>query len=100
MEEKADRDWSECNWRIRCIGHIINLVVQAFLFANVMAIGELESYDNLDRNRDVTDKEVRRAKFRLLGPLGQGHNIVAHNRGSPACTKVFKELAGRMIPMV
>jgi hypothetical protein len=99
MEEKADRGWSARNWRIRCIGHIINLVVQAFLFANIMEIGELESYDDQDRNGDVTDKEVRRAKFRLLRPLGQGHNIVAHTRGSPARTKVFKELAKRMIPM-
>jgi hypothetical protein len=99
MEEKGDQDWSACNWRIRCIGHTINLVVQTFLFTNVIEMGELESYDDEDRNRDVTDKEVRRAKFRLLGPLGQGHNIVAHIRGSPARTKAFKELAGRMIPM-
>ncbi len=62
-------------------------------------MGELESYDDRDGNRDITDKEVRRAKFRLLGSLGQGHNIVAHIHGSPARTKVFKELAGRMIPI-
>jgi hypothetical protein len=99
MEEEADQDWSACNWRIRCIGHIINLVVQAFLFTNVMAMSELESYDDQDKNGDATDEEARRARFRLLGPLGQGHNIVAYIRGSPARTKVFKELAGRMIPM-
>ena len=97
MKEKANQDWSECNWRIRYIGHIINLVVQAFLFANVIAMGELESCDDQDKNGDVMDNEVRRAKFRLLRPLGQGHNIVAHIRGSPTRTKVFKELAKRMI---
>jgi hypothetical protein len=32
-------------WRIRCIGHIINLVVQAFLFANMIKLEELKSYD-------------------------------------------------------
>jgi hypothetical protein len=73
--------------------------MQAFLFTNVIAISELELYNNQDKNRDVTDEKARRARFRLLGPLGQGHNIVAHIRGSPARTKVFKELAGRMIPM-
>lgn len=99
MEEEANRDWLACNWRIRCIGHIINLVVQAFLFANVMAMGELKSYNDQDKNGDITNEEARRAKFRLLGPLGQGHNIIAHIRGSPARTKVFKELARRMIPM-
>jgi hypothetical protein len=62
-----------------------------------MAISELKSYDDQDKNRDATDEEARKARFRLLGPLGQGHNIVAHIRGSPARTKVFKELAERMI---
>ena len=73
--------------------------MQVFLFANVIAISELELYNDQDRNGDIMNKEVRRAKFRLLGLLGQGHNIIAHIRGLPACTKVFKELAGRMIPM-
>jgi hypothetical protein len=63
----------------------------------VIVISELESYDDQDKNRDVTDKEAKRARFRLLGLLGQGHNIVAYIRGSPVCTKVFKKLAGRMI---
>lgn len=99
MEKETNRDWSAYNWQIRCIGHIVNLVVQALLFANVMAMGELESYDDQDKKRDVTDEKARRAKFRLLGPLGQAHNIVVHMRGSPARTKVFKELAVRMIPM-
>jgi hypothetical protein len=99
MEKEANQDWSACNWRMRYIGHIINLVVQAFLFTNIMAMDELELYDDQDKNGDVTDEEARRAKFRLLGPLGQAHNIVVYMRGSPARTKVFKELAERMIPM-
>lgn len=45
------------------------------------------------------DEEAKRAKFRLLEPLGQGHNIVTYIRGSPARTKVSKELARRMIPI-
>ena len=73
--------------------------MQAFLFANAIAQGKLESYDDQDRNKEVTDEEARRAKFRLLGPLGHRYNIIAHIRGSPARTKVFKELAGRMIPI-
>jgi hypothetical protein len=63
----------------------------------MIAISKLESYNNQDKNKDATDKEARRARFRLLGPLGQGHNIVAHIRGSPARTKVFKELAKKII---
>ena len=38
-------------------------------------------------------------KFRLLGPLGQGHNIVVHIHGSPSCMAEFVGLVGKMIPM-
>jgi hypothetical protein len=42
----------------RCIGYIINLVIQAFLFANVIEMGELESYDDQGKNGAVTDEDV------------------------------------------
>jgi hypothetical protein len=42
---------------------------------------------------------IKKQQFRLLGPLGQGHNIVVHIRGSSAQTARFKELAGRMTPI-
>ena len=38
-------------------------------------------------------------KFRLLGPLGQGHNIVVYILGSPSCIAKFIGLVGKMIPM-
>jgi len=56
-------------------------------------------YNDQDRNRDVTDKKVRRARFRLLGSLGQEHNIIAYVHRSSACTKIFKELVERIIPI-
>jgi len=65
----------------------------------VITISKLESYDDQDKNGDVTDEEARRAKFKLLGPLNQGHNIVAYIRESLARIKVFKELVRRMILM-
>jgi hypothetical protein len=34
-----------------------------------------------------------------MGPLGQGHNIVIHIRGSAGRTEEFRALAGRMIPL-
>jgi hypothetical protein len=87
--DKEGKEWVADNWQIRCIGHIINLVVQAFLFTDIIDTEELE----------LIDEEARKSKFRLLGPLGKAHNIVVHIRGSPARTKAFKSLAGRMIPM-
>ena len=97
-EEELEIAWSAEDWRIRCIGHIINLVVQAFLFAKVVTTEELESYDEDDRNFDQSTDEARRAKFRLLGPLGKAH-INAHIRKSPVRVEVFKKLARRLIPM-
>jgi hypothetical protein len=60
---------------------------------------ELEAYDDQEKGGEPTDEEARRIKFRLLGPLGQGHNIVVHIWGSPGRTDRFRQLAGRMIPM-
>jgi hypothetical protein len=96
LAELYNREWDTKEWRIRCIGHIINLVVQAFLFADVIRVEELESYDSQD---ELVDTETIRAKFRLLGPLGQAHNIIVYIRGSPGRTAAFKALAKRLIPM-
>ena len=64
-----------------------------------MDIEELALYNLEDEDRELMNKEARRAQFRLLGPLGKAHNIVVHIRGSTSRTEVFKELAGRVIPM-
>ena len=85
--------------RIHYIGYIINLVVQAFLFSGVIEIEELELYNKQEQSEEPIDEEARRIKFRLLGPLGQGHNIVVHIRKSARRTEEFRELVGRMIPM-
>jgi hypothetical protein len=91
--------WEAKQWRIRCTGHIINLAVQAFLFQNILDIEELESYDEKEKKGEKGDDEERRVKFRLMGPLGQLHNIIVHIRGSTGRIKAFLEIAGRMIPL-
>jgi hypothetical protein len=67
------------------------------LFAEVIDLEELASYNLEDEDGELTDKEARRARFRLLGPLSKGHNIVVYIGGSSACTDVFRKLAGRLI---
>jgi hypothetical protein len=50
----------------------------------------------------VKSLEIRIKKkklFRLLGLLGQEHNIMVYIRSSSAHITRFKELAGKMIPM-
>jgi hypothetical protein len=97
--DKESVKWDAKQWRIRCTGHIINLAVQAFLFQNILKIEELESYDEKEEKGEKGDNEERRVKFRLIGPLGQLHNIIVYIRGSAGRTKPFLEIAGRMIPL-
>ena len=56
-------------------------------------------YEEEEVNRELIDKEVKEAKFRLLGPLGKAHNIVVHICSSGGCVEQFRKLAGRMIPI-
>ncbi|KAL9561303.1 hypothetical protein ACKAV7_014658 [Fusarium commune] len=76
--------------RMRCFGHILNLVVQAFLYGNNAASFELQSeaYDILERVEE--DLEHWRAK----GPVGKLHNIIKFIRASPQRTEAFKAHAG------
>jgi hypothetical protein len=85
--------------RIYYIGHIINLIIQAFLFSGVVKMEELESYNEQEQIEGPMDNEARRIQFRLLGPLGKGHNIVVHIRGSPGRIAKFRQLTGRIVPM-
>jgi hypothetical protein len=63
----------------------------------VIDLDKLKLYDLKDKDKELTDKEARRAWFRLLRSLGQGHNIVVYIYESSACIKYFRTLAGRMI---
>jgi hypothetical protein len=76
--------------QIRYISHIINLVVQAFLFSSVVKIEELKSYDKQEQIEGPIDNEARRIQFRLLGLLSKGHNIVVHIRKSPGKIAKFR----------
>jgi hypothetical protein len=67
------------------------------LFANIIDLDKLELYDLEDADRELINKEVIRAKFRLLGLFGQGYNIVVYIRRSNARTDHFKKLIKKKI---
>jgi len=67
------------------------------LFASVVKIEELKVYNKQDQSKELINKEAKRAKFRLLGPLSQGHNIVVYIRGSANRTNEFRKLIRRII---
>ncbi len=60
---------------------------------------ELKSYNLENKDGELTDKEIKRARFRLLGPLSQRYNIVVHINGSSVRTNVFRKLAEKLILM-
>ena len=65
----------------------------------MIKLEELESYDKQDESGVFRDKEAMRKQFRLLGPLGQAHNIVVYIRGLAGRTEKFRTLVGRLILM-
>jgi hypothetical protein len=99
LHEKEEIPWDFTTRRIRCIGHIINLAVQAFLFQSLVEIDQLELYDEQEAKGEIRDEVEERAIFRKIGPLGKLHNIVVHIQGSAGRTKEFKDLAKRTIPL-
>jgi len=99
LKREEDLQWSATQWRVRCIGHIINLAVQGFLFHNSISAKELKLYNELEERGELEDIEEVKQKFRLLGPLGQLHNIIVDIRSSANRTAEFVALAARMVPL-
>jgi hypothetical protein len=97
-------DWDSASNQIRCIGHILNLIVQAFLF------GKLDE-DTMNSFERQEDAEVEEGELQLnieaqqnlirteMSSLGKLHNIVVHIRGSALRTKEFQDKAGSRIPL-
>jgi hypothetical protein len=78
LHEKEEIQWDFTTRRIRCIGHIINLAVQAFLFQSLVEIDQLELYDEQEAKGEIRDEVEERVIFRKIRPLGKLHNIVVH----------------------
>ena len=98
-------NWTHTHLRLRCMGHILNLVVQAFLFTNSEDEKEMESYDEEDMEEDKEGERERYARERAakirtkMGVMGKVHNIVVHIRASPQRITQFKAAAGKTIPL-
>jgi hypothetical protein len=62
-------------------------------------LDELKSYDLKNEDGKLTDKKIRRTRFKLLKLFDQKHNIVIHIRRSNVRTEYFRTLIRRMISM-
>ena len=97
-------NWIQTHMRLRCMGHILNLVVQAFLFTNSEDEKEMDSYDqeNIEEDEEGGEKYARERASKIrtkMGVMGKVHNIVVHIRASPQRTTQFKTAAGKTIPL-
>jgi hypothetical protein len=86
LEQVASELGFDCQERrLRCMGHVINLVVKNLLFGKDPEAFEVE----LEQPRDeIAMLELWRKK----GPIGRLHNIVVHVRQSGQRSKLFKRL--------
>ena len=77
--------------RIRCFGHILNLVAKAFLFGlDAEADDFTAQADYLEQRQQYN--EVREY-WRKKGPVGKLHNLVKWIKASPQRLEAFREAA-------
>jgi hypothetical protein len=63
----------------------------------VIKINKLESYDEQEKNGQLSFNKAKKLQFRLLRLLSKEHNIVVYIRSLAGRTAEWKELARRMI---
>lgn len=96
--------------RLRCSGHIMNLIVQAFLFrsnAKKIQEDEQEGIDEaykrlcrLSKNEEEANitKEQAAEEWRQFSVLGKLHNLCMYSRSSTHIYNDFKAKIGRALP--
>jgi hypothetical protein len=96
-------NWNQTFQRICCMGHVLNLIVKAFLFTNDSEEQMMESYDREDASGEELDNKGQRERANSIrakmGVMGKIHNLVIHIRASPNRTKEFEALSGKSIPL-
>ncbi len=82
-------------FRLRCYGHILNLVAKAFLFGadDEALLSELEKRD-LNKDLSAEERDIL-DRWRRTGPVGKLQNIVKFIRASPQRRELLQKI-GRM----
>lgn len=74
------------SWRrVRCMGHIINLVARALLFGE-----SPDSFEEEENGEPLDDIIKQQKRWRKLGPIGKLHNVVIWIRASTERQKEFQ----------
>lgn len=77
--QELDISFDPIERRLRCFGHVINLVVKAFLWGTDSEAFEAEILSHQELQREAEELETWRRK----GPLGKLHNIIIWISRSP-----------------
>jgi hypothetical protein len=60
-------------------------------------MNKLKSYDEAETDKKLTNKKIKKAKFKLLKSLSKIYNIVIHIRNSDNRADYFRKLIKKMI---
>jgi hypothetical protein len=79
--------------RSRCLGHIINIVAEAFLFGDEVAAFQ-EICDTVDDSTPFHSAKMQAAQieWRKRGVIGKLHNIIVFIRSSPQRRETFRSI--------
>ena len=78
------KDWK--TYRLRCFGHILNLIAQAFIFG-----AQSELFDTTVEQYEQDIESGETSLHELRGPIGKLHYIVSYIRKSPQRIAEFKK---------
>lgn len=71
--------------RLRCTGHVLNLVVKAFLFGT-----DAESFEiDISAAHELSNEHQELELWRRRGPIGKLHNMIHHIRRTPQRREEF-----------
>ena len=103
LSTECQINWNQTFQRLRCMGHVLNLIIKAFLFADEREEQVMESYDREDESGEEPDDKRRKERAisirNRMGAMGKIHNVVVHIRASPNRTNEFEAIAGKSIPL-
>ena len=99
-----DQNWLAKHYCVHCHSHVINLIVQAFLFMDSKeaveeACTQIENLDRASYDMDMIEawKKNKDLGWRQMGPLGKVHNTAVHIRLDNHRYNQFKKCAGRVL---
>jgi hypothetical protein len=90
--------WDARHNRLRCLGHILNIAVQAFLFCRNEEALDTAMQRVLNSGSVIEDAIVSEGGFASHGPLNKVYRLAVAVRNM-ALHKEFKDLAGKVLKL-